>query len=135
MTEELDRALQTRAGRRVEYLSITWTSLEAIIGVTVGILAGSVALIGFGADSIIEVASSCVWLWWLAEGSIRAISALISRFRAPRRSWLVLGRSNCRSLHAANHHPRRHCRWCGKICSHAIFEMESGCSAAFPGQL
>ena len=44
--------------------------LEAIIGVTVGILAGSVALIGFGADSIIEVASSCVLLWWLAEGSI-----------------------------------------------------------------
>ncbi len=70
MTEDLDRVLQTRAGRRVEYLSITWTSLEAIIGVTVGILAGSVALIGFGADSIIEVASSCALLWWLAEGSI-----------------------------------------------------------------
>src|SRR5438477_11364330 len=70
MIENLDRVLQTRAGRRVEYLSITWTSLEAIIGVTVGILAGSVALIGFGADSIIEVASSCVLLWWLAEGSI-----------------------------------------------------------------
>jgi len=31
MTEELDRVLQTRGGRRVEYLSITWTSLEAII--------------------------------------------------------------------------------------------------------
>src|SRR5437870_13211946 len=70
MIEDLDRVLQTRAGRRVEYLSITWTSLEAIIGVAVGILAGSVALIGFGADSIIEVASSCVLLWWLAEGSI-----------------------------------------------------------------
>ena len=70
MTEDLDRVLQTRAGRRVECLSIAWTSLEAIIGITVGILAGSVALIGFGADSIIEVASSCVLLWWLAEGSI-----------------------------------------------------------------
>jgi len=70
MTEDLDRVLQTRAGRRVEYLSISWRSLEAIIGVTVGILAGSVALIGFGADSIIEVASSCVLLWWLAEGSV-----------------------------------------------------------------
>jgi divalent metal cation (Fe/Co/Zn/Cd) transporter len=67
---DLDRVLHTRAGRRVEYLSIAWTSLEAITGVTVGIVAGSVALIGFGADSIIEVASSCVLLWWLAEGSI-----------------------------------------------------------------
>jgi hypothetical protein len=51
MTEELDRVLQTRAGRRVEYLRITWTSLEAIMGVTVGILAGSIALIGFGASN------------------------------------------------------------------------------------
>jgi hypothetical protein len=50
------RPANARAGRRVEYLSITWTSLEAIIVITVGILAGSVALIGFGADSIIEVA-------------------------------------------------------------------------------
>ena len=68
--EDLDRVLQRRAGRRLEYLSIAWTSLEAIIGVGVGIVAGSVALIAFGADSIIEVASSCVLLWWLAEGSI-----------------------------------------------------------------
>jgi divalent metal cation (Fe/Co/Zn/Cd) transporter len=67
---DLDRVLRTRAGRREEYFSIAWTSLKAIIGVTVGIVAGSVALIGFGADSIIEVASSCVLLWWLAEGSI-----------------------------------------------------------------
>jgi hypothetical protein len=62
MIADLDRVLHTRAGRRVEYFSITWTSLEAIIGVTTGILAGSVALIRFGADSIIEVASSCVLL-------------------------------------------------------------------------
>jgi divalent metal cation (Fe/Co/Zn/Cd) transporter len=78
MTEDRDRVLQTRAGRRIEYLSIVWTSLEAIIGVTAGILAGSVALIGFGADSIIEVASSCALLWWLAEGSIdRAAHRLV----------------------------------------------------------
>ena len=66
---EPDRVLCTRAGRRVEYLSIAWTSLEAIIGVTLGILAGSVALIGFGADSVIEVVSSCVLLWRLATSS------------------------------------------------------------------
>jgi divalent metal cation (Fe/Co/Zn/Cd) transporter len=64
-----DRVLCTRAGRRVEYLSIAWTSLEAVIGITIGILAGSVALIGFGADSVIEVASSCVLLWRLAASS------------------------------------------------------------------
>ena len=64
-----DHVLCTRAGRRVEYLSIAWTSLEAVIGITIGVLAGSVALIGFGADSVIEVASSCVLLWRLAASS------------------------------------------------------------------
>jgi len=66
---ERDRVLCVRAGRRVEYLSIAWTSLEAIISVTIGILAGSVALIGFGADSVLEVASSCVLLWRLSANS------------------------------------------------------------------
>src|SRR5204862_6465181 len=69
-TGALGRGVRARAGRRVGYFSLAWPSLEAILGVTVGIRAGSVALIGFGADSIIEVASSCVLLWWLAEGSI-----------------------------------------------------------------
>jgi divalent metal cation (Fe/Co/Zn/Cd) transporter len=64
-----DRVLCTRAGRRVEYFSVAWTSLEAVVGLTVGILSGSVALVGFGADSIIEVASSCVLLWRLADSS------------------------------------------------------------------
>jgi len=109
MTEDFDRVLQTRAGRRVEYLSITWTSLEAIIGVTIGILAGSVALIGFGADSIIEVASSCVLLWWLAEGSIdcdRAAHRLVGR---PAETG------------SAARHLLRH-PLCGSVCScHASF--------------
>ena len=64
-----DRLFYTRAGRRVEYLSIGWTSLEAVAGVFIGIMAGSVALIGFGADSVIEVASSCVLLWSLSGNS------------------------------------------------------------------
>ena len=64
-----DRVLGTRAGRRVEYFSIAWTSIEAVVGLTVGILSGSVALVGFGADSIIEVASSCVLLWRLSDSS------------------------------------------------------------------
>ena len=64
--EEL-RAEHTRAGRKIEYLSIAWTSLEAIIGIIAGLLASSVALIGFGVDSIIEAASSGVLLWRLSD--------------------------------------------------------------------
>jgi divalent metal cation (Fe/Co/Zn/Cd) transporter len=56
-----------RGARRIEYLSIAWTSLEAVVGMAAGILAGSIALISFGADSIIEVASSGVLLWRLSN--------------------------------------------------------------------
>lgn len=55
-----------RAGRRVEYASIAWTSAESLIGITVGLLTGSIALLGFGFDSVIEVASSSVLLWRLS---------------------------------------------------------------------
>ena len=62
-----ERARHIRAGRRIEYLSIAWTSLEGVIGVLVGLFAGSVALIGFGIDSIFEVASCAVLLWRLCD--------------------------------------------------------------------
>jgi len=62
-----ERATHIRAGRKIEYLSIAWTSLEGVVGIIAGLLAGSVALIGFGIDSIIEVASSAVLLWRLSD--------------------------------------------------------------------
>jgi hypothetical protein len=42
----------------LEYMTIGWNSLEAIGSIVVGLLAGSIALIGFGLDSLIEV--SCL---------------------------------------------------------------------------
>jgi len=44
--------------------------VEATVGIVSGILAGSIALVGFGADSVIEVFSSAVLLWRLREGSM-----------------------------------------------------------------
>jgi divalent metal cation (Fe/Co/Zn/Cd) transporter len=67
LTDEEARALHTRAGRKVEYLSIAWTALEGLIGIVAGVLASSVALIGFGIDSVIEVASSGVLIWRLSD--------------------------------------------------------------------
>jgi len=58
--------------------TIGWNSLEAAIAVVSGILAGSVALIGFGLDSVVEVASAVVIVWRLtrigsdSEGQERA---------------------------------------------------------------
>ncbi len=67
LAPEETRAAHTQAGRKIEYLSIAWTTLEAVAGIIAGVLAGSVALIGFGVDSAIEVASSIVLLWRLAD--------------------------------------------------------------------
>jgi divalent metal cation (Fe/Co/Zn/Cd) transporter len=67
LNPEEARAAHKQAGREIEYISIAWTTLEAAIGVIAGVLAGSVALIGFGVDSAIEVASSVVLLWRLTK--------------------------------------------------------------------
>lgn len=56
-----------QAGRRIEYLTIAWTSAEAVTGIITGLLAGSVALLGFGIDSVIEAASGGVLLWRLND--------------------------------------------------------------------
>ena len=50
-------------GRRLEYFTIAWNSLEGIIAVAAGIIAGSVSLVGFGVDSFIEVISGAALLW------------------------------------------------------------------------
>lgn len=63
-------------GRRLEYLTIVWNSLEAIIAVGAGLIAGSIALVGFGIDSVIEVSSGAILLWRLVSGEHREQLAL-----------------------------------------------------------
>lgn len=65
----LDR-LQQRA-LRLEYGTIAWNVGEAGLTIGLGIAAGSLALIGFGADSIIEVFASSVVVWHLRPGHER----------------------------------------------------------------
>ncbi len=50
-------------GRRLEYFTIAWNTLEGLIGVGAGLLAGSISLVGFGTDSFIEVTSGATLLW------------------------------------------------------------------------
>ncbi|RBY75956.1 MULTISPECIES: cation transporter [unclassified Blastococcus] len=62
----LTAAERTRLGRRAQLLagaSVTYNVFEAIIAVAAGIAAGSVALIGFGLDSVVEVSSGLIILW------------------------------------------------------------------------
>ena len=54
-----------RRGRYLEYFTIAYNSLEGLIAVVAGLVAGSIALVGFGFDSLIEVTSGAVLLWRL----------------------------------------------------------------------
>jgi divalent metal cation (Fe/Co/Zn/Cd) transporter len=65
-SDETTRAKDVRTGRSLELLTIGWNSLEALIAVTAGLIAGSVALVGFGFDSVIEISSGVALLWRLS---------------------------------------------------------------------
>ena len=58
------KALVAR-GRRLEYLTIAWNTFEAAVALISGLLAGSIALVGFGLDSVIETISAGILLWRL----------------------------------------------------------------------
>jgi divalent metal cation (Fe/Co/Zn/Cd) transporter len=63
MERVLNRQAATRRGKLVEYFTIAWNSLEGVVAVVAGALAGSISLVGFGIDSFIEVTSGSVLLW------------------------------------------------------------------------
>lgn len=62
MTTEVHGALRRR-GLRLEYLTIGWNVVEAAVAIGAGLAAGSIALVGFGFDSTIEVAAAGVVVW------------------------------------------------------------------------
>ena len=62
---DMDRAALVRRGIWLSYVTIAYNSLEAIGSLIAGLLAGSVALVGFGVDSVIEVMASLAAQWRL----------------------------------------------------------------------
>jgi divalent metal cation (Fe/Co/Zn/Cd) transporter len=80
------RAQAARAGRRLQYLTVAWNSGEAVVALTAGFLAGSIALVGFGFDSVIEVTSSAAALWRLGHDADE-----VKREAAERRSLRIIG--------------------------------------------
>ena len=60
-----ERAENLRHGRKLEYFTIGWNVVEAGIAIGAGWFAGSIALVGFGVDSLIESLSGSILLWRL----------------------------------------------------------------------
>jgi divalent metal cation (Fe/Co/Zn/Cd) transporter len=59
----LIRDAVVQRGRRLEYFTIAWNSLEGIVAIAAGLTTGSISLVGFGIDSFIEVTSAAALLW------------------------------------------------------------------------
>jgi divalent metal cation (Fe/Co/Zn/Cd) transporter len=58
-SEPVGRAL------RLEYATVGWNAVEGVVAVTAALVAGSVAILGFGIDSFVECASAFVMIWRL----------------------------------------------------------------------
>ena len=54
-----------RRGFMLEYASMAWMTAEATVAVTAGILTSSIALTGFGLDSVIELFAAAIVIWQL----------------------------------------------------------------------
>ena len=80
------RSVVARRGRALQYATIAWNSAECMVALIAGFVAASVALVGFGFDSAIEVTSSLAALWRLAHDSDEA-----RRERTERRALRVIG--------------------------------------------
>lgn len=59
LPDNLDRALH------LEYLTVGWNLVEGTVAVAAAVIAGSVAILGFGIDSFVECASALVMIWRL----------------------------------------------------------------------
>jgi divalent metal cation (Fe/Co/Zn/Cd) transporter len=62
----LDRDAALRRGRLLNAISLAYNSAESIIAIAAGLAAGSIALVGFGFDSAIEVSATLAATWRLA---------------------------------------------------------------------
>lgn len=81
-----DRPAIVRRGQRLTWATIAYNSLEAVLSIGAGLVAGSVALVGFGFDSVIELSSSVAGLWRLS-----ADRAAAQRERAERHALRIIG--------------------------------------------
>jgi divalent metal cation (Fe/Co/Zn/Cd) transporter len=101
------RPVLVRRARHLAWLGLGWHAIEAAVAVAAGVAASSVALIGFGADSVVESVAGVVLLWRFGgerhasdEAESRAYRLIAISF------WLIaawVGVEATRQLIAGNH--------------------------------
>lgn len=64
-----------RRGVRLEWFTVVWNVAEALVAIAAGLAAGSIALIGFGVDSGVEVVAASALLWRFRHAKAEASEA------------------------------------------------------------
>jgi hypothetical protein len=82
----VSRPALVRRGLRLTYITLGYNCLEGLIATGAGLVAGSIALVGFGLDSSIEVSASAAALWRLYSDC-----DAVRRARAERLTIRVIG--------------------------------------------
>jgi len=87
------RHAQLQRGIDLEYLTLGWNLIEGVVAVASGAISGSVALVGFGIDSFIEMGSGGILLWRLHSERRGANAADVERraLRLVGAGFLLLG--------------------------------------------
>src|SRR5215210_3532511 len=70
-----ERERLVRRAKLLAWLGVGWHGIEATIAVGAGLVAGSIALIGFGADSLIESVAGIILLWRFATSRVHSEDA------------------------------------------------------------
>jgi hypothetical protein len=65
-SDPTDRIRLVGQALRLEWLTVGWMVVEAVVAITSGVAAGSLVLLAFGLDSVIELASAGVLIWRLS---------------------------------------------------------------------
>jgi divalent metal cation (Fe/Co/Zn/Cd) transporter len=103
-----DRSQWVRRAQVLAWIGLGWHVLEAVIAVGAGVVAGSIALVGFGADSMIEAAAGLVVLWRFSAARASSDDAEVRAQKLIAVSFYVLsayiGVEAVRSL-LGGHHP------------------------------
>ncbi len=66
MRERTSEELRRR-GLRLEWATNGWNAMEVVVTISLGVQAGSLALIAFGLDSVVEIFASTVVIWNLRD--------------------------------------------------------------------
>lgn len=78
------REVLVKKALKLEYVTVGWNIIEACVAIGAGFAAGSVALIGFGLDSIIEVTAAVALIWRLTREAAEESNA-------ERRALMIVG--------------------------------------------